>query len=91
MLGNLKEWETISRKANFWRSFVIYGESEIHPLLIKEGMIGLDWMSLIVVLQNRYFVCVWRSGGGGYIKAGSQAETFRGGIELTKSCHTGPD
>ena len=89
MLGNLKEWETISRKANFGDRLSSTEKVKYTFSLLNKR--GLDWMTLIVVLQNRYFVCVWRSGGGGYIKAGSQAETFRGGIELTKSCHTGPD
>ena len=57
--------------------------------LSKKG--ELDWMTLIEVLQNRYFVCVGGSGGVGHIKVGSQAKTFSEGTELTKNCHTGPD
>ena len=61
MLGNLKEWETISRKANFGDRLSSTEKVKYTLSLLNKG--GLDWMSLIVVLQNRYFVCVWRSGG----------------------------
>ena len=75
MWGNLKEWETISRNANFGDHLSSTEKVKYTLSLSKKG--ELDWMTLIEVLQNRYFVCVGGFGGSRAHKSRFSGKDFQ--------------